>query len=152
VGALVFVAAFQQDATETPGGLNGQFPGSLLVPDNLVARPYPGGTDIYVRADRFGDVYAADVDPATVAVMAAAQHPFDPVSLDGSFAGTATWRTLPSWSVVATEDRSIPTETLRFMAKRAGSTVVEVNSAHAVPVAHPQIVADTIAAAIASLD
>jgi pimeloyl-ACP methyl ester carboxylesterase len=43
VRALVFVAAFQQDAGETPGELNGKFPGSLLTPDNLIVRAYPGG-------------------------------------------------------------------------------------------------------------
>lgn len=44
VRALVFVAAFQQDAGETAGELNDTFPGSLLTPDNLLIRKYPDST------------------------------------------------------------------------------------------------------------
>ncbi|GAB2806728.1 alpha/beta hydrolase [Actinoallomurus bryophytorum] len=144
VQALVFVAAFQQDAGETPGELNGMFPGSLLTPDNLRFRPYPNGQEVYLRPEKFAEVYAADVDPAEVAIMAAAQKPFDPTILDGTFNAPATWRTLPSWSVVPTSDMSIPTQTLRWMAERAGSIVTEVDASHAVPTAHPDHVTNTI--------
>ena len=147
VRALVFVAAFQQDAGETAGGLNAQYPGSLLTPENMMFRDYPDGQEAYLRPEKFGEVYAADVDPTEQVIMAAAQHPFDPTTLGGSFTGTASWRTLPTWSVVSTSDVSIPTEALRSMAKRAGSTVVEVDSSHAVPVAHPDVVAQAIESA-----
>jgi pimeloyl-ACP methyl ester carboxylesterase len=147
VRALVFVAAFQQDSGETPGELNGKFPGSLLTEDNLLFRAYPDGQQASLRPEKFSEAYAADVPAAEVAIMAAAQKPFDPTILGGSFSGAASWRTLPSWSVVATEDRSIPTEALRWMAERAQSTVVEVDSSHAVPVAHPAAVAETVEAA-----
>lgn len=151
VGALVFAAAFQQDEGETAGELNGRFPGSRLTPENLLARPYPGGDDVSLRPDRFAEVYAADVDPGQAAVMSVAQRPFDPTVLGGAFAGTATWRTLPRWAVISTADVSIPTEALRFMADRAGSTVVEVDSSHAVPVVHPAVVADVVLAARSAL-
>lgn len=52
-----------------------------------------------------------------------------------------------SWTVVATEDRSIHPDLERAMAKRAGSTVTEINSSHAVFASHPQEVADIIAEA-----
>lgn len=151
VRALVFVAAFQPAAGETSGELNGKFPGTRLVPENLVARRYPGGNEVYLATDRFAEVYAADVEPAHAAVLAAAQHPFDPVTLDGSFEGIATWTNLPSWAVVPTSDVSIPTEALRFMAHRAGSTITEAPGGHAVPVAHSDVVADTIASATHSI-
>jgi hypothetical protein len=44
---------------------------------------------------------------------------------------------------------SIPTEALRDTAKRAGSTIVELDSAHAVPIAHPAETAALILAAAA---
>jgi pimeloyl-ACP methyl ester carboxylesterase len=147
VRGLVFVAAFQQDAGETAAGLNGKFPGSLLTSGNLLIRAYPGGQEAYLRPEKFAEVYAADIDPVEVAVMAAAQKPFDPTTLGGTFSGPATWHTLPSWSVVSTSDVSIPTQTLRWMAGRAGSTVTEVDSSHAVPVAHPEAVAGVVLAA-----
>jgi pimeloyl-ACP methyl ester carboxylesterase len=82
--------------------------------------------------------------------MAAAQKPFDPTSLGGAFSAPATWHTLPSWSVVSTADVSIPTEALRWMAKRAGSEVTEVESSHAVPIAHPEVVAAVVLAAVSA--
>jgi pimeloyl-ACP methyl ester carboxylesterase len=54
------------------------------------------------------------------------------------------WKTKPSWSLVATEDRMIPPDAQRFMSKRAGATVVEVAGSHAVFVAQPAVVADLI--------
>jgi pimeloyl-ACP methyl ester carboxylesterase len=144
VERLVFVAAFQQDTGETAGELNYRFPGSMLTPDTTIVRPYPGGEDMYLRADRFAEVYAHDVDADTCAAMAAAQHPIDPAALNETFTGPATWRMLPSWCLVATTDRSIPTEAQRFMAERAKSTTVEIDSSHAVPVARPVETADLI--------
>lgn len=148
VRALVFIAAFQQDSGETAGELNGKFPGSLLTPENLVFRKYPGGQEAYLRPDKFAEAYAADVDVREQAAMGAAQKPFDPTILGGAFSGSASWRSLPSWSVVSTRDVSIPTEALRWMAERAGSTVVEVDSSHAVPVAHPRPVTQAIESAL----
>jgi pimeloyl-ACP methyl ester carboxylesterase len=147
VRALVFVAAFLQDRDETAGELNYRFPGSGLTPDTTLARERPGGTDLTLRPEHFAPVYAADVDPATSAVMAAAQHPIDPSALGETFTGPATWTRLPSWALVATADRSVPTAAQRFMAERAGSTVVEIDSSHAVPVAHPVETAELVVAA-----
>ena len=147
VESLVFVAAFQQDAGETAGELNARFPDSQLTPGNLLVRKYPDGQEVYLRPEKFAAVYAADLDPAEAAVMAAAQKPFDPTVLAGSFTAPATWHTVPSWSVVSTADVSIPTEALRWMAERAGSAVTEIDSAHAVPVAHPDAVTNVILAA-----
>ena len=92
-------------------------------------------------------MYAADVAPVAAAVMAAAQHPIDPSALGETFTGPASWNRLPSWALIATADRSVPTEAQRFMARRAGSTVVAVDSSHAVPIAHPVDTADIVAAA-----
>ena len=151
VGALVFVAAFQQDAGETAGELNDRFPGSRLTPATTQLRDYDGGRDLYLRPECFADVYAGDLAADQVAVMAAAQHPLDPAALSETFAGQATWRSLPSWALVSTSDHSIPTEALRFMAARAGSTVVEVDASHAVPLASPGATADLIADAARSM-
>lgn len=110
VRALVFVAAFQQDTGETAGELNYRFPGSRLIPQTTLVREYPGGSDMYLRSEHFAEVYAADVDPHVAAAMAAAQHPIDPAALNQTFTGSATWRSLPSWTLVATADHSVPTQ------------------------------------------
>ena len=149
VRALVFAAAFQPDQHETAGELNDKFPGSKLGPATTLIRPYPGGSDLYLRPEYFAEVYAADVPPARAAAMAAAQHPIDPAALGENLSGPATWRSLPSWALISTEDHSIPTEAQRFMAARAGSTVVEVATSHASPVTRPDETATLIASAAA---
>ncbi len=151
VGALVFIAAFQQDRGESAGELNARFAGSKLNSETVVVRAYPGGNDLYLRPECFADVYANDVEAATAAVMAAAQHPIDPAALDETFDDVATWRSLPSWALISTADNSIPIEALRFMSRRAGSHTVEVASSHAIPVSHPAQTADIIHAAVVAV-
>lgn len=143
--ALVYVAAFQPDAGESAGELNAKFPGSMLTPDNLVVSPNPlGGDDLALRPERFAEVYAADVEPGLAAVLAASQRPIDPAALGETLAGEPAWRSIRSWALVSTRDRSLPPAILRFMAERAGSRVVEVESSHAVPVSRPVELTDLI--------
>jgi pimeloyl-ACP methyl ester carboxylesterase len=145
VRALVFIAAFQPDEGEAASALNEKFPGSLLTPENLAIAPNPlGGSDLTLRPERFAEVYAADVEPGHAAVMAVSQHPMDPAALGEPLPGEATWRTIPSWALVSTRDRSLPPEILRFMARRAGSRITEIDSSHAVPVSQPAAVTDVI--------
>jgi len=58
--------------------------------------------------------------------------------------GNPAWRTKQSWSIIATEDRSINPELEREMAKRAGSVVTEIKASHAVFASHAEKVADVI--------
>jgi pimeloyl-ACP methyl ester carboxylesterase len=152
VKALGFVAAFIQDSDETAGELNYRFPGSRLVPETTIVREYPGGSDMYLRPEFFAEVYAADIEPEKAAVMAAAQHPIDPSALGETFKGTPTWRTLPSHTLLATADVSVPTEAQYFMAERAGSTVVEVDSSHAVPASRVKETTDFITGLVAATE
>lgn len=151
VRALVFVAAFQPDDGESTGDLNGQFPGSGLTPENMTLRPYSGGTEMLLRPDAFRDVYANNVEPGQAAVMAVTQRPIDPQALSDTLPGKPTWRSIPSWTLIATDDHSLPVEAQRFMAERAGSETVEIASSHAAPVANPDAVTDLIVRAIESL-
>lgn len=149
VQGLVFVAAFQPDEGEAAGELNERFPGSLLTPENLDVAENPlGGTDITLKREHFAEVYAGDLSSDAAAAMATSQHPINAAALSEPLAGAPSWRSIPSWAMVATEDRSLPPETLRFMAVRAGSKVVEVESSHAVPASRPQEVADLVLEAI----
>jgi pimeloyl-ACP methyl ester carboxylesterase len=147
VKALIFVAAFAPEAGESAGELNGRWPGSKLGEETAVIRPYRGGKDLYLRPECFRDVYAGDLAPATIALMAAAQRPVDTAALSESFHERPTWSKLPSWAVISTRDNSLPVEAQRFMAHRAKSTVTEVDASHASPLSQPEIVAEAIAAA-----
>lgn len=77
VRALVFIAAYIPDEVETLtiAGDPERYPGGLLGPDTLLPCPVPGGVDLFIRPDRFPEVFAADVPEAEAAVMARSQRP-----------------------------------------------------------------------------
>jgi pimeloyl-ACP methyl ester carboxylesterase len=139
VAALVYISAFAPDKGESVA--------------TLIANPAPGAPvppilppqDGYLFLDKakFAESFAADVDPDTASFMADSQVPWGVEALSGTISEPA-WRTKPSWYLVATEDHMIPPAAQRAMAKRAGSTVVEVNGSHAVYVSQPQAVASVI--------
>jgi pimeloyl-ACP methyl ester carboxylesterase len=64
-------------------------------------------------------------------------------ALEGTISEPA-WKAKPSWYLVTTEDRMIPPAAQRVMAKRAGSTVVEVKGSHSAYVSQPAAVAALI--------
>jgi pimeloyl-ACP methyl ester carboxylesterase len=147
VRALVYVGSFLLEEGESTGELAGRFPGNELGAA-LDAVPVPDGTggtatDLYIQPDRFGPVFAADVAPETAELMLATQRPITQEALEEK-ATAAAWRTIPSWTLVTTQDLAVPAEAQRFMAERAGSTVVEVDASHAVAVSQPGVVADLI--------
>ncbi|WP_329359396.1 alpha/beta fold hydrolase [Streptomyces sp. NBC_01483] len=140
VKALVYIAAFAQDKGESVAALNSKFPaaelGSAL---NAVPFPLPGGgtgTDLYVKADKFHDVIAADAPKSITDLAAAAQRPVSASVFDEK-PTEAAWKTIPSWDLVTTQDKAITPDEQRFMAKRAHAHTIEINSSHAAPVSHP---------------
>jgi pimeloyl-ACP methyl ester carboxylesterase len=54
------------------------------------------------------------------------------------------WRSKPSWSIVATEDRTVHPDLERFAAKRMGATTVELRSSHVPTLSQPHAVLDVI--------
>lgn len=70
----------------------------------------------------------------------------------GEPAGPSAWKRLPSWFAVATADEIVGTEAERFIAARAGSVTVEVESSHALILSQPDATADLILSAIKTID
>lgn len=152
VRALVYVSAFAPEAGETALGLSGKFPGSTLG-DAVVARPLTdGGNELSIDVAKFPAQFAADVEPAVAALMAATQRPVTELALTESISGAPAWLTLPSRFVWGDADRNIPAEALRFMGERAGGVeLTEIPGAgHALPVSEPAAVAETILRAVRS--
>ncbi len=147
VAALVYVASFNLEPGESTGELAAKFPGGELGGAlNPVPFPLPdgsSGTDLYIQQDRFRAVFAADVAPEVADLMAATQRPIAASALE-DIATRAAWKTIPSWTMVTTQDLAIPPDSMRFMAERAGSTTVEIDASHAVSVSQPGAVADLI--------
>jgi len=151
VKALVYIAAFAPDQGEKQIELILKNPGSEIGPATLTVRPYPGGLDSYITPSEFHRVFAHDVPENTAAVMAATQRPFDLAILDET-SGAPAWKTIPSWYLVATEDRAIPPATQRFMANRAGATVAEVATSHVPMISRPHAVTGLILDAANAVD
>jgi hypothetical protein len=54
--------------------------------------------------------------------------------------GPPAWKQIPSWYLVGLDDHAIPPATQPFMAERAHSHIVEINSSHASLVPHSRAV------------
>ncbi|GAA2050107.1 alpha/beta hydrolase [Catenulispora yoronensis] len=150
VKALVYLGAFIPDAGQSINDIQVATPGSLLGPATTRIVPFadpsmPGGqnADIYVQADQYRAVIAADVDARTAADMAVTQRPLA-LSAQLGPSGPPAWKTVPSWDLITLDDRAIPAAAQRAMAARAGAHVETVHSSHAVMVSHPKAVVDII--------
>jgi pimeloyl-ACP methyl ester carboxylesterase len=151
VKALVYVAAVAPDRGESAIGLVSRVPGSL-VPLSAIPVPHSRGDiglDLYINPLLFRAVLAQDIPTRTAAAMATAQPP---ITLAAGMEPSAipAWKTIPSWYMVASNDRAIPPTTQRFMAERANANTVEIDSSHATPISHPDAVTNLILAAARS--
>ncbi len=139
VEALVYIAAFVPDQGESVETLIADPPPDAPVPPILP----PQDGFLFLDREKFHDSFAADVSAEDAAFMAASQVPWGVEALSGTISEPA-WRSKPSWSLIATEDRMIPPPAQREMSGRAGSTVEEVPGSHAIYVSQPNAVASLI--------
>ena len=139
VARLVYITAFAPDRNESV--------------QTLIQNPAPGApvppilppADGFLLLDRakFAASFAGDVNPDMASFMADSQVPWGLDALGGAVSEPA-WKSKPSWYLVATDDKMIPPDAQRAMAKRAGATTVESKGSHAVYVSQPRAVADLI--------
>ena len=147
VKALVYIAAYALDEGESVSDANHLGGGHTEVTDHLVLRPFPGATggdaDAYIDPAFFHELFAQDLSRSTTRVMAATQRPGALAALVTP-SGPPAWESIPSWFLVANQDRIIPPEAERAMADRADATTVEIDSSHVVMMSHPGIVTKLI--------
>ncbi|MFI7063029.1 alpha/beta fold hydrolase [Kribbella sp. NPDC050124] len=147
VKSLVYVAAYAPDEGESVAAANALGGGHTEVTNHLVLRPFPGAAngdaDAYIDPAYFHELFAQDLPEATTRFMAATQRPGALAALVTA-SGPAAWKTIPSWYLVAKQDRIIPPEAERAMAARAGSTVVQIDSSHVAMMSHPDAVVKLI--------
>lgn len=150
VKSLVYVAAYAPDEGESVAAANNLGGGHTTVTDHLVVRPYPGApagdADAYIDPAWFHQLFAQDLPAKTAGFMAAAQRPGALAALVTP-SGEPAWKTIPSWFLVAKQDRIIPPEAERAMAKRAGSTTIAIDSSHVAMMSHPNVVTALIRSA-----
>jgi pimeloyl-ACP methyl ester carboxylesterase len=139
VEALVYITAFAPDKGESVSKLIQDPPPGAPVPPILP----PQGGFLFLDKEKFHASFAADVDAAKAAFMADSQVPWGVGAVSGTIIEPA-WKNKTSWYLVATEDKMIPPAAQRFMAGRAGATVVEARGSHAIYVSRPEVVAELI--------
>ena len=139
VAGLVYVTAFAPDKGESAASMIKNAPPGAPVPPILP----PQDGYLFLDKAKFPAAFAADVSSDVASFMADSQVPWGVDALSGAITQPA-WRTKPSWYLITSEDKMIPPDAQRAMSKRAGSTVVEVKSSHAVYVSHPEAVAHLI--------
>ena len=132
VAGLVFVAAFAPDSGESVSSIIKEpMPGAPVAP---ILPPQDGF--LMLDKTRFAESFAADVSKDKAAFLVS-QVPWGLQAIGGAI-GKPAWKTKPSWFLIPTGDRMIPPAAQRLMAKRAGSTVVEVNASHVVQLSSPR--------------
>jgi pimeloyl-ACP methyl ester carboxylesterase len=137
VRGLVYVAALAPDAAETAAQLSAQFEPAPIFKHISVVDGY-----IWLNRDAISH-FAGDLSELQQDLIYATQGPANAALFEAKVDAPA-WKSKPSWYVVALKDGTINTEQERFMAKRIGSTIVEVDSSHVPMLSHPDVVVDLI--------
>jgi pimeloyl-ACP methyl ester carboxylesterase len=76
-------------------------------------------------------------------VMAVEQTPLTASAL-GDVVAMPAWKPIPSWFIVAQEDRAINPDLEPFYARRMGATTTEIRSSHVPFISRPGAVAKVI--------
>ncbi len=147
VEALVFLAAFGLDVGESCVSVQEPFPAPLLATENQPtsydAVGAPGGPEIYVKKERFREVFCGDSSEEVAAVIYATQRPLALAGLTEK-ATAAAWHDIPSWFLVSDKDNAISPQAEEFMADRMGATTEHVDGSHTAFIPHYDVAAALI--------
>jgi pimeloyl-ACP methyl ester carboxylesterase len=154
VVGLVFVAAFAPDEGERLGEVEAGSKDSVLN-DALVPLQYPtadGGsaTEFAIDPSKAREAFAGDLSDDQAALIAAVQRPVAEAAFSEAN-GPPAWKSLPSWAVVATNDKAAGTDVVRSMAERAGANITEAEGSHVIMISQPDAVTEVILEAVAAV-
>ena len=147
VRGLVYIAAFAPDEGESVTG--------------IVERYEPAEISKYMRRGANGDwksepseefwaEIGPDLSPEQRAIVKAEGRAAEDLIFKQA-TGVPAWRTLPSWYMLAEQDRTLRPEIQADMAERMGATLERVPGSHYTTLVHAERVATMIAAAAAAV-
>ncbi|MCK1392713.1 alpha/beta hydrolase [Bradyrhizobium sp. 1] len=139
VKALVYVAALAPDEGEKVADVFYRLPPHRQAPK---LAPDDNGL-IWLPEDAFATAFAQNASTEDRAVLAAVQRPISGNCITVP-AGRPLWKDLPSWFLIAEQDRMIAPETQRFMAERMKANIRTLAVDHTPSVTAPKAVADII--------
>jgi pimeloyl-ACP methyl ester carboxylesterase len=146
VKALVYVTALAPDEGEKVADVFYR-----IAPHPLAPKLAPD-TDglIWLPEEAFKNAFAQHASAEDLAVLGAVQRPISPACITVPV-GRPLWKDVPSFFLIAEEDRMILPETQRFMAERMKAKVRVHTVDHTPSVTAPHVVADIIREAIRSV-
>ncbi|WP_323687056.1 MULTISPECIES: alpha/beta hydrolase [unclassified Rhizobium] len=145
VKALVYVAALQPEKGESTAQLLQSMPS----PTNDI-KPTKDGF-LLIDPAKFAADFGADLPKDLGEFMARSQMPVA-VAATGALVPVAAWHDKPSYGIVAKDDMTINPDLERWMYKRAGSTVTEIDGSHAIYISQAAAVAKVIEEAAEAVD
>ncbi|GAA4581961.1 alpha/beta hydrolase [Planotetraspora phitsanulokensis] len=142
VKALVYIAAFAPDKGDSLASLNARPVPHPIAPVPALQTTYPkpdgsAGTELTIDPAQYSNVFLDNQLPKYEAQAFAAEQ--RPLSLDSvtETTGTPAWKSIPSWYMVAKDDRAISPDLERFMASRAHAHTVEESGPHLIMFTNP---------------
>jgi pimeloyl-ACP methyl ester carboxylesterase len=143
VKALVYVSALAPDEGEKVADVFYR-----LKPHPQAPKLAPDSSGlIWLPEEAFAAAFAQNASPDDHAVLAAVQRPIS-VNCISEPAGRPLWKDVPSWFLLAEQDRMIVPETQRFMAERMQARITAHSVDHTPSVSAPTPVVDIIRDAI----
>ncbi|MFB8182175.1 alpha/beta fold hydrolase [Streptomyces sp. NPDC055966] len=139
VRALVYVAALAPDEGEA---VDEVFMRGTPHPDAPAVTPNERGL-VWLPYEAFPNAFAHLATAEEQALLRAVQRPIAAAAISTPV-GRPLWKVLPSWYLLAQQDRMIPAENQRFMAERVGSTVRVHDVDHTPLVTAPDIATDLL--------
>jgi pimeloyl-ACP methyl ester carboxylesterase len=145
VKALVYIAALQPDAGESPL--------DFLQSKPAASQAVKYTADGYAYLDRmhYQEDFAADLPKADTEFMADSQMLVAVECLQAPVS-VAAWHEKPAYAIVATKDRSLNPDLQRFWYERSKSKVTELVGSHAIYISQPEAVAAVILTAARELN
>lgn len=147
VKALVYVDAFMPDQGESIGSIVGSSTSALNVADPTTVYDVVGFADgsaeAYLKPAVMQNDVAADLSPSEQQTVIADQLPIS-LGAVSEASGTPAWKTIPTYSVIGTQDLVLPEATQLAEAHRAHSPITLVKGSHLSLISKAHQVAEAI--------
>ena len=143
VRALVYISGLAPDEGETVADVFYRSEPHPLAPK---LAPDSHGL-IYLPDEAFASAFAQNASADELALLCAVQRPISPACITVPV-NRPLWKDLPTWFLMAEQDRMIVGDTQRFMAERMGARVRSHPVDHTPIVTAPGLVVDIIREAI----
>jgi pimeloyl-ACP methyl ester carboxylesterase len=144
VAGLVYIGAVAPDVGETVQQQLDKYPSDIFsrveVADGR-AWMLPNGTEFFA-----GDLSAEEQKLVWATHYAPVADLFQQQKIKST-----PWKSKPSWYILTTQDHTVHPDLQRWVSKRMGATVVEVESSHVPMLSKPDVVIDVIRQAAAAV-